>query len=160
MTTSTARTGDRLRVAFTGAAVAWTCLIAAAPFLATRAHASTLGAAVVLAVYGIGSIVCHQLPDRSFHLLSAQLPVCARCTGIYFGAAAAAVLLPPVASVRAAGRRARIGLAAAAMPTAATLLYEWTTGVTPANAIRFAAGLPLGAAAAWLVVAASRNQVN
>lgn len=28
---------------------------------------------------------CHQLSDRSFHLLGIQLAVCARCTGIYGG---------------------------------------------------------------------------
>jgi len=28
---------------------------------------------------------CHQLPDRSFHLLGVPLAVCARCTGIYLG---------------------------------------------------------------------------
>ena len=56
----------------------------------SRPRASAAGAAFVLAVYGIGSLVCHQLPARSFHLWSAQMPVCARCAGIYFGAAVAA----------------------------------------------------------------------
>jgi len=28
---------------------------------------------------------CHQLPDRSFHLCGFQFPLCARCTGIFFG---------------------------------------------------------------------------
>ncbi len=29
--------------------------------------------------------VCHQDPGRSFHVMGATLPVCARCTGIYLG---------------------------------------------------------------------------
>jgi hypothetical protein len=41
---------------------------------------------------------------------------------------------------------------AAALPTAVTLIYEWTTGDTPSNAIRALAGAPLGAAVAFLVV--------
>jgi hypothetical protein len=40
----------------------------------------------------------------------------------------------------------------AALPTAATLLFEWTTHVTPPNEVRAAAGLVLGGAVAWLVM--------
>ena len=39
----------------------------------------------------------------------------------------------------------------AVVPTAATLVYEWTTGQTPANWIRAAAGVPLGVIVAWIV---------
>lgn len=35
--------------------------------------------------YAIGSVICHQIPDRSFFLDGRQLPVCARCTGLYLG---------------------------------------------------------------------------
>ena len=28
---------------------------------------------------------CHQLSDRSFHIHGVQLPLCARCTGIFLG---------------------------------------------------------------------------
>jgi uncharacterized membrane protein len=107
----------------------------------------------VYAAYGIGHIVCHQIPERSFHLAATALPVCARCTGIYMGAAAAALMLP---SFSAARRReilshARGVLVAAAIPTAATLLYEWTTAETPGNWVRAAAGAVLGAAVAWII---------
>ncbi|MBU6997442.1 MAG: DUF2085 domain-containing protein [Theionarchaea archaeon] len=37
-------------------------------------------------MYLFFSPVCHQLPQRSFHIAGHQLPVCARCTGIYLGA--------------------------------------------------------------------------
>ncbi len=30
---------------------------------------------------------CHQIPERSFFLLGYQLPLCARCTGIFLGIA-------------------------------------------------------------------------
>ena len=32
---------------------------------------------------------CHQLPDRSFYIGRYQFPVCARCTGVLIGEAAA-----------------------------------------------------------------------
>jgi len=33
----------------------------------------------------IGFSVCHQLPERSIHLLGYQMPMCARCTGVHLG---------------------------------------------------------------------------
>jgi hypothetical protein len=42
-------------------------------------------------------------------------------------------------------------LLTALVPTAATLVFEWTTGVMPANWIRALAGLPLGVAVAWAI---------
>ena len=147
-----------LRRAFVAASLAWALLLVAAPFLASRAHASGLATATVVAVYAIGSLVCHQLPKRSYRLWAAQMPVCARCTGIYAGAAIAAIAA--LAGTGPAIRRARLILAVAVAPSLLTLVYEWTTGRTPANTIRFAAGLPIGVAVAWLIVAASEDQVN
>jgi uncharacterized membrane protein len=104
-------------------------------------------------VYALGRVICHQLPIRSFHLWGAALPVCARCTGIYLGAAVTAV----VVSIRTAtaatptAAYARRLLIVATIPTAFTLVYEWTTGVMPANWIRAIAGFPIGAAVAWLI---------
>jgi uncharacterized membrane protein len=111
-------------------------------------------------VYGAGSVVCHQLPARSFHAWDAQWPVCARCTGIYIGAAVTAATYVVSgfsrANVVSAGTvtswRARVLLAVAALPTALTLVYEWTTGITPSNTMRALAGAPIGAAVAFVVV--------
>ena len=75
-----------LRRAFVAASIAWAMLLVAVPFVASGAHLSSIAAATVVAVYGIGSLVCHQLPQRSYRLWSAQMPVCARCAGIYAGA--------------------------------------------------------------------------
>ncbi len=33
----------------------------------------------------IGYAICHQIPERSFHLAGHKLPLCARCTGTYLG---------------------------------------------------------------------------
>jgi uncharacterized membrane protein len=103
-----------------------------------------------LSVFVTGSLICHQIAERSFALWGRQMPVCARCTGIYAGAAiaAAAAALRANDGPRAGGRV----LAIAAVPTVATLVFEWTTGITPSNTIRALAGLPIGAAVAWLIV--------
>ncbi len=164
-------TAGRLRAAFVAAVAAWAALLVVTPWLASRAHASPIASGLIVAVYGIGSLVCHQLPERSYHLWTAQMPVCARCAGIYAGAVIGAIagILRPArrgwpGSVPGRGTRraddVRIVLALAAAPTLATLLYEWTTGDMPSHAIRAAAGVPLGLVVAWLVVAAADNQVN
>jgi len=176
--------------AFVAATLAWAALIVAAPYLAGRAHASTSGSVLILGVYAIGSLICHQLPERSYHLWSAQMPVCARCAGIYFGAACGALAATSARAIDSrkrgaatdsravrpearslddrSGQKARPGplqnarvlLGIAAAPTAVTLLYEWSTGHMPSHAMRAAAGVPIGLLVAWLVVAAADNQVN
>ena len=40
------------------------------------------------ALMWVGSWWCHQLPMRSPHLFGVQMPLCWRCTGIFFGALA------------------------------------------------------------------------
>ena len=37
-------------------------------------------------VDAIGYAVCHRIPERSFHIGNYQLPLCARCSGMYLGA--------------------------------------------------------------------------
>jgi uncharacterized membrane protein len=143
-----------LRRAFLVGSALWVAAIPLAAFAASRPSAPSGVYAFALGVYAIGHLVCHQLPVRSFHLWNASLPVCARCTGIYVGAAAAAVLVGLSRRSREATKadgQARIVLLVACTPTALTLLFEWTTGITPANWIRALAGLPLGAAVAWAI---------
>ena len=159
--------------AFVAASAAWALLLLAAPFAASRPHASPLASVLIVGVYSIGSLVCHQLPERSYHLWTAQMPVCARCAGIYVGAAVAAVFAASFRTAEAVRHRraivaqgfsparvARVALALAVVPTLLTLVYEWTTGDMPSHAIRAAVGVPIGVVVAWLVVAVADNQVN
>lgn len=146
-------------------ALAWVALLVAAPLLP---------AAPAALVYAGGSLICHQLAARSFHIGEAQLPVCARCLGLYVGCAAAATVSAARLAARSSRPRVRRGLpltppslpltprslvALAAVPTAITLGAEWTgiwrtAGSNMANNVRFAAGVPLGAAVAVVVIVA------
>lgn len=47
----------------------------------------------MLNIFWIGSSLCHQLPERSFHWNGKQLPVCARCTGLRVGVLATPLFL-------------------------------------------------------------------
>ncbi|HEX54725.1 MAG: DUF2085 domain-containing protein [Candidatus Altiarchaeales archaeon] len=45
-------------------------------------------------IYSAFSLVCHQMPERSFFVFGHKLAVCARCTGMYSGFVIAAILFP------------------------------------------------------------------
>ena len=149
----------------------WAASLPIAVYAAKRADAAPSASSIfALTVYQIGSLICHQRPERSFHLASLPLPVCARCTGIYAGAAIAAVVA--TIRLRASGLplsgsgiqaqetktaalstpTARMVLVAAAMPAVATLVYEWSSGQTPSNEFRALTGLILGACVAWILL--------
>jgi hypothetical protein len=130
-------------------------LVLAAPLAATRGRGTAW--AVAVATYAVGARVCHQRPDRSFHVNAIQLPVCARCTGLYLGA----VLGAACGMTRTRPRPMRVGtgvdarllLALAALPTAATFVLEWA-GSAVSGAGRAAAGAVLSAAASRLIAVA------
>lgn len=48
----------------------------------------------------------------------------------------------------------RIVVVAAALPSLATLIFEWTIGVVPSNTIRLLAGLPIGVAVSAAIAVA------
>jgi uncharacterized membrane protein len=102
----------------------------------------------------LGSFVCHQLPRRSFHYGLVQLPVCARCTGIYAGAAIGsaifAINLPRVAALSP-----RAVLLASSVPVVVTVALEQAGAWGPGNAVRALTGVILGIAAAFVVVGAA-----
>ena len=138
---------------------AWTVLLLAAPAAALGGLASAL-------TYAIGSFICHQRPERSFYIDAAQLPVCARCFGLYAGAALGLIAgLKPCATLKFCATlpsnstfsrwRSPSGLRrlviAAAIPTMVTWSSEMLGIWSPANLTRFIAALPLGAAVAVTV---------
>ena len=144
------------------APVLWIAAVFGAFVIASRTSAAMPLYALSAAVYEVGSLVCHQLSNRSFHLSGAQMPVCARCTGLYVGAAGAALMATRMnrAAQRHVWDRARQWLLVGSAPTALTLVYEWVSGVTPGNWIRAAAGFPLGAIVMLIVVAATASTVG
>jgi uncharacterized membrane protein len=135
-------------IAVAAASAAWLGLLVAAP---------SLSPPLVAVTYAAASFVCHQIPERSFYRGVAQLPVCARCLGIYAGLAAGALAW---CVVDAAGRRTpriaiRRVLLLTALPTALTVVLESTGLWAGSNALRAVSGAVLGlglaCALAWAV---------
>lgn len=146
--------------ALTAAAIAWPLLLASVVWARQHGPAPLW----TMAVYAIGSKICHQIPARSFHTNGVQWPVCARCLGLYLSAPVGAVI-----ALAAHGRAARgdarvwrVGawplFLVAAVPTVVTLAIEWPGLGAPSNAARAWAALPLGAAIAFLIVRASARR--
>jgi uncharacterized membrane protein len=130
--------------------IVWLALILASP----------IGPASLAALtYGIGSVICHQIPERSFHLGGLQLPVCGRCLGIYAGAAVAAAAFA-AARFRGAHPTALTSLDAraicflGAIPSIVTVGLEWSGVWGGTNVVRAAAGAPLGIGGAFVVMSA------
>ena len=121
---------------------------------------------VVVLIFAIGSLICHQMPERSFFVDGHQLPVCARCTGLYLSGAAG--LIGWIAVKVARGwrpiaidpRRAAKLIVIAAMPTA----VSYATGVTGlwdgSNVTRALLAVPLGASAGAIVAAVATKDLR
>jgi uncharacterized membrane protein len=134
--------------------IVWVVALLLAPVALLSARRGV--AVPALLVYAVGERVCHQRPERSFHVGPTQLPVCARCTGLYASSAAGAIAgLWAASSLR--GARARRLLLLASLPTGFTWTIEMAGLAHPSNLVRAAAALPLGFAAAWMVVTTLRD---
>lgn len=121
-------------------ALLWFLALVVAPFLPAPASA---------ALYLIGSSICHQRPDRSFWLDGLQLPVCARCLGIYGGAALGCAVAPFIPL----GRRPRRTIVLATLPAVVSVGVEWAGLAHPSNTVRAITGVVGGAIIAAVVLA-------
>jgi len=113
--------------------------------------------------YLAGSVVCHQIPERSFVTAGRQWPVCARCAGLYLGVAAGFVVWLVLRRVTAHRPSARPVLVALALMTAPTAV-SWATGVVGlwegTNTIRFVLAAPLGLTAGAIVAAVAAKDLR
>ena len=142
-----------LPAVLTASAVIWLALLLVAPLFPREAAL----------LYQSASRICHQQPERSFHVAGVQLPVCARCFGLYASGAAGAIGAWLVGRSRRGTPnpgQARLLFAAAALPTVATVAVEWLGLAQPSNLGRAIASLPLGAVAGWVFVRMLLNEAS
>jgi uncharacterized membrane protein len=121
---------------------------------------------LVAFVYSIGSLICHQRPERSFFLEGHQLPVCARCTGLYLSGAAGLagwIALKVGRGWRPMALDPRVAVrlvVLAAIPTALSLA-SGTLGVWDgSNVTRALLAIPLGASAGAIVAAVATKDLR
>jgi uncharacterized membrane protein len=121
--------------------------IIAAPLAQANGHP-----AFAVAIYKTFSFVCHQIPERSFHLVGYKFAVCSRCTGIYAGLAIAVLSYPLIRSFEDTQTPSLIWLFLAAAP----LAIDWSLGYFSIwqnnHASRFATGFLLGAVTVFYIL--------
>lgn len=139
--------------------LAWAFLIALAPI-------SKLGGltSVSSPLYAFFSYICHQIPERSFHIAHEQFAVCSRCFGVYFGLVAGFAIYPLWRNIDEVQPVARFWLFLSLIPIA----IDWSLTVfgiwENTQVSRFLTGLILGVACATFIVPAiveiMRNMTN
>lgn len=128
-------------------ALALVAMIVSAPLAQANGHA-----AFALEIYRAFSFVCHQIPERSFHLAGYKFAVCSRCTGLYSGFALATLIYPIVRSLRRTETPRIIWLFLAAAPLAIDFSLGYFSIWQNTYASRFATGALLGSVAVFYIL--------
>lgn len=132
-----------------GIVLVWLLLIVAPPLLAANGQNG-----ISSPIYNFFSFICHQMPDRSFHILEHQFAVCSRCFGVYFGLLAGLLAYPLWRGVDNVEPLPRIWLFASMVPIA----IDWSLGAFGIwennHASRFITGLILGIGCATYILPA------
>jgi uncharacterized membrane protein len=103
-------------------------------------------------IYKAFSFLCHQIPERSFHLEGHAMGVCARCTGIYAGFATSVLFYPLVRPLKSAETPRRFWLALACVPITVDFALGFF-GIWPnTHFSRLVTGAIFGATCALFVV--------
>ena len=122
-------------------------LIVVAPL--AQAHGHPAFAAVI---YKAFSFVCHQIPERSFHLAGHQFAVCSRCTGLYAGFAVAALVYPLARPLRRTDTPSRLWLILATLPLAIDFALGYFSIWQNTHLSRFLTGALLSSVAVFYVM--------
>lgn len=128
---------------------AWVFLILLAPLAEANDFSN-----VSSPIYKLFSLICHQIPARSFYLENHAFAVCARCFGVYSGLLGGFIAYPIFRSIEMVEPFPRRWLFLAMIPAA----VDWSLGVLEiwenTHWSRFSTGFVLGAACAVFIIPA------
>jgi uncharacterized membrane protein len=106
-------------------------------------------------LYSFFSLMCHQMPDRSFHIEGEKFGVCSRCFGVYFGILLGFLVYPLWRRIESTDSISRIWLFLSLVPIG----IDWSLGVfgiwENTFTSRFLTGLLLGGACATFIAPAA-----
>jgi uncharacterized membrane protein len=121
--------------------------IVGAPLALANGHSTLAGD-----IYKGFSFLCHQLPDRSFHLAGHQFAVCSRCTGLYVGFALTALAYPLIRPIRTTTTPALIWLMLATVPLVVDFSLGYFNIWPNTHASRFITGALLSSVAVFYII--------
>ncbi len=130
-----------------GFGLAIVALIVGAPLAESSGHP-----AFASTIYKAFSFVCHQIPERSFHLAGHQFAVCSRCTGLYAGFAVAAIAFPLIRSLKLTETPPRLWLILAASPLAVDFALGYFSIWQNNHLSRFITGALLGSVVVFYII--------
>lgn len=141
-------------VAVLSGALAWCSLFLLAPLsCAASGDAGGVGGAIYRALH----LVCHQIPERSLHLLGWPLAVCVRCSAIYVGFLAGVLLYPLLRNIDRPALPGRALLLAAALPLLVDGLDIGFFFYDVTNTTRALTGAPFGLVLPFIIVPAAQE---
>lgn len=127
----------------------WVFVIVLAPVLAANNLEN-----ISNPIYSFFSYLCHQIPERSFHIENHSFAVCSRCFGVYFGLFAGFLIYPLFRVIEDTEPLPRIWLFLSLVPIG----IDWLLGVfgiwENTFLSRFSTGTILGIACAVFIVPA------
>jgi uncharacterized membrane protein len=137
--------------------IMWSLVVVGALFFVGLLVAAPLAQAnglqwLSFVVYQAFSHVCHQSPERSFYIAGYPLAVCARCTGLYVGFAAAVVFYPVMTSLKRTHAPERKWLFIAAAPLAIDFALGFIGIWENNHASRLLTGALLGAVSVFFIL--------
>jgi len=108
--------------------------------------------ALASSIYNGFSYLCHQIPNRSFHLAGNKFGVCSRCTGLYSGFALAALVYPLTRSLTRTDTPRIFWLFLAALPLAIDFSLGYFSIWPNTHLSRFVTGALLGSVAVLYIM--------
>lgn len=125
----------------------WLAVIVAPPFLISNGISAS-------PIYKFFGYICHQIPERSFHVLGHQFAVCSRCFGVYFGLFAGVLTYPLWRPIDSVEPLPRFWLVLSMLP----ISIDWSLGFFEiwenTHVSRFITGAILGTTCAIYIVPA------
>ncbi len=127
----------------------WVFIILLAPFAAASGFDN-----ISTSIYNFYGYICHQMPERSLHILEHQFAVCSRCFGVYFGLLLGTAVYPLLRSMEEIEPFPRFWLFAAMFPMAVDWSLTFFGFWKNTHFTRLSTGLILGLTCAVFIVPA------
>lgn len=128
-------------------ALALVAMIFGAPLAQAHGHPE-----IAAPIYKAFSFVCHQIPERSFHLSGHKFGVCSRCTGLYVGFAVAVLVYPFARSLKRIDTPPRLWLILAALPIGIDFALTYFSIWQNNHLSRFSTGALLSSVAVFYIM--------